>query len=135
MNTLTRCALLAALALIPAFPADAEERESHWFTNVSKEVGLEGVRAKDGIFTDLDGDGFWDLCLDRRRLYLSDEGKSFAAHEKHGIDFPEVTLVPLKDGKPVKEKAKETTFTPQYLYFADVDNDGDQDALYGVHSN
>ena len=24
---------------------------------------------------------------------------------------------------------------PQYLYFADVDNDGDQDALWGVKSH
>jgi len=128
--------VLSPLVLVvAAFPAAAEERVPHWFTNVTKEVGLEGVRAKDGIFTDLNGDGYWDLCLDRGRFYLSKKGKSFAAHEEHGIDFPEVTLVLLKDGKPNLKEAKKTTFTPHYLYFADVDNDGDTDALYGVHSN
>ncbi|MEN8151996.1 MAG: VCBS repeat-containing protein, partial [Planctomycetota bacterium] len=125
---------LPLLLIVFAFPVSAEEPEP-WFTNVSKEVGLTDVRAKDGIFTDLNGDGFYDLCLDRRRLYLSEKGKSFAAHEEHGIEFPEVVLVPLKNGKADTDKAKKTTFTPQYLYFADVDNDGDQDALYGVHSN
>jgi len=127
--------LLLLVLLVAAFPVAAEEGEPRWFTNVSKKVGLEGVRAKDGIFTDLNGDGYWDLCLDRRRFYLSKKGKSFLAHEDHGIEFPEVTLVPLSDGKPNREKARETTYTPQYLYFADVDNDGDADALYGVHSS
>ena len=34
-----------------------------WFRNVAEEAGLAGVRAKDCVFADLDGDGFWDLCL------------------------------------------------------------------------
>lgn len=124
-------------AVVPApTVAGAEEADEPWFENVAKEVGLEGVKAKDAIFTDLDGDGFWDLCLDRQRLYIGRKGTHFEAHEKAGVEFPVVKVVPLtRDGKPDEAKATEKAFVPQYLYFADVDNDGDQDALWGVHSH
>jgi hypothetical protein len=131
-----RIALILTLSLLVAGPFATGEDEDPWFTNVSKEVGLSGVKAKDCIFTDLNGDGYHDLCLDRQRLYLSAEGEAFALHEDHGIAFPEVRKVPVgKDGKPDLEKAKTGPFVPQYLYFADLDNDGDQDAVYGVHSS
>ncbi len=99
-------------------------------------MGLAGARAKDAIFTDLDGDGYWDLCLDRQRLYRSRKGARFEALETHGIEFPTVRYVPLTgEGTPDEAKAKERPLVPHYLYFADVDNDGDQDALWGVHSH
>ena len=84
--------VLVALAVPPG--SRAEEEEAAWFTNVSKESGLAGVRAKDCIFTDLNGDGYFDLCLDRQRLYLSKEGDTFTSHEDHAIDFPTVSTPP-----------------------------------------
>ncbi len=126
---------LVPIVILVLVAGTAAEEEKPWFVNVATEAGLAGVRAKDGIFTDLNGDGFYDLCLDRRRFYLSKGGASFVPHEEHGIAYPEVTRVPIgKTGKPDLEKAKKAEFVPQYLYFADVDNDGDQDALYGVRS-
>jgi hypothetical protein len=125
--------LLLAFALLAATAGAAEPEP--WFTNVAPDVGLAGVRAKDAIFADLNDDGYWDLCLDRRHLYLSQEGKRFVLVEESGIEFPEVRVVPLQDGKPNEEKAKVREYVPQYLYFADLDNDGHQDAVWGVKSS
>lgn len=112
------------------------------FENVTAAIGLNGVPAKDCILADLDGDGFWDLILDRRHCYLSRAdakapgGRRFIAHDDTGIDFPKVNKVPLDaNGAPDRAKAREIEFVPQYLYFADVDNDGDTDAIAGVHSD
>ncbi len=113
-------------------PAPAEG----WFTDVADDVGLTGQRAKDCVFTDLNGDGAWDLVLRRRDVYLSKKnGKKFKLLEGHGIAFPEVETIPVADdGRLRRKKAKSGPFAPQYLYFADIDNDGDQDALWGVKS-
>jgi len=54
---------------------------------VAAERGLDQVRAKDCIFTDLDGDGYLDLCLDRQRIYLSRKGEQFVLDGKAGIDL------------------------------------------------
>ncbi len=130
-----RC-LIVCLVLAAGAPARAEEgKEAAWFTNVAAEVGLGAVKAKDCIFTDLDGDGFWDLCIDRQHFYLSKAGRRFEAHTKHGIEFPAIRKVPVgKDGKADEAKAKDITFAPHYLYFADLNNDGHQDAAWGVHA-
>ena len=133
------CLPLLCLLLLPAATARAEDdppAEAPWFTNVSAAVGLGGVRAKSVAFADLDGDGHWDLCLDRQRFYRAqDGGRRFEAHEKHGIAFPAIRRVPLgKDGGPDEAKAKDVDYVPHYLYFADVDGDGDTDALWGVKS-
>ena len=128
--------LLVLFVLLPlGAPVRAEEGEpAPWFQNVSAAVGLAGVKAKGGLFTDLDGDGYWDLCLDRQRFFLSKKGLRFEAHLTHGIDFPEIRKVPLgKGGVPDQAKAKDITYAPHYLYFADLDNDGHQDAVWGVH--
>ncbi|MHC4859631.1 MAG: FG-GAP repeat domain-containing protein, partial [Planctomycetota bacterium] len=129
---------LALLALLPlGLAASGEEKQpAPWFVNVAKEVGLTGARAKDCIFTELNGDGYLDLCLDKQRLYLSEKGERFVLHEESGIEFPEVFKVPMtKGGRPDLEKAKKGPYVPQYLYFADLDNDGDRDAVWGVHSS
>ncbi len=126
--------LLVLLLLGVASPLQADdEAPKAWFTNVAKDAGLDGVKAKDVILTDLDGDGFWDLCIDRRHLYMSRGGTSFALQEKSGIEFPEIHRVPLDaQGMPDEGKAKDGPYVPHYLYFADLDNDGDQDAVWGV---
>ena len=131
-----RWILLLPLLLGALVSSGGAEEEGPHFTNVSKAVGLEGVRAKDVIFTDLDGDGYHDLCLDRQRLYLSRKGERFEAHEDSGLEFPEIRFVPVaQDGTPDEAKAKERAYVPQYLYFADVDGDGDEDALWGGKSH
>ena len=137
MKTLRWIPLVLLLPLGVLHAEDEEAAEAPpYFTNVTAALGLEGVRAKDVILTDLDTDGWWDLCIDRKHLYLSRKGARFEAHEDHGIAFPVVKAVPLAaDGTADEAKAKEGPFDPQYLYFADVDNDGDQDALWGVHSH
>ena len=118
-------------SLTPA--PDAKPKALALFTNVSKSVGLEGVQGKDGLFTDLDGDGWFDLVLDRKRLFRNDSGKAFTAIIDHGVPFPEIKYVPVgKDGTADMAKAKDRPYVPHYLYFADVDNDGDQDALWGM---
>ena len=126
--------LVGALCAGSALAKDrAPEPSGGWFTDVAKRAGLHEERGKDGMFVDLDGDGFLDVVLDSRHAFLSrDGGTRFEPHE-HGIEFPEREVVPLdKDGKPNPEKAKTKPIYPGYLYFADVDNDGDQDALFGV---
>ena len=119
---------------VPVEPPPAAQEG--WFTDVSNDVGLTDQRAKDCAFTDLDGDGAWDLVLRSRDIYLSKKnGKRFELVEDHGIEFPEVETIPVADdGKLQRDKAKTAPFVPHYLYFADVDNDGDQDALWGVKS-
>ncbi len=121
---------LLTLLVLSAVSASADT----WFTNGAKAAGLGGVQAKDAILVDLDGDGWWDLCVDRSKMFLNRRGK-FVPHDASGIEFPEVTLVPLKDGAADVAKATKQKFVPAYLYFADVDNDGAMDAIWGVHSS
>ncbi len=125
-----------ALALgLLAVLSPAAAQEAPWFVNAAPAAGLAGAAATDAVFTDLDGDGYYDLVLDRQRLYRSEKGAKFAPLADHGIPFPEIERVPVgEDGRPDRAKAAKGPFVPQYLYFADLDNDGDQDALWGVHS-
>ena len=76
------------------------------------------------------------LVVGRERFFLSEKGKAWKEWKEHGIEFPEVTLVPMTaEGTADTAKGKKARLVPHYLYFADVDNDGDVDAPAGVHSN
>ncbi|MFC1587837.1 CRTAC1 family protein [Planctomycetota bacterium] len=116
-------------------PAQAQEEAGPYFTNVADAMGFLDEPAKGVCFVDANGDGYWDVFMEKQHLYLNREGKTFNRVEC-GIKFPVVKLVPMsKDGKPEPDKAKEKQFVPQYVYFADLDNDGDFDAICGVKSN
>lgn len=127
---------LALALLVVLLPLVALAEDRPWFTNVARESGLADVPAKDAILVDLNGDGFYDLCLDRSRFYLSDGGRAFKVYDAHGLAFPKARVVPLTDqGQPDEAKGAEQEILPHVLYFADVDNDGDADAVWGVHSS
>ena len=133
-------ALVGSLA-VPAL-ADDDKNEGDppsapptLFENVTAALGLSGQRAKDIVLTDLNGDGWLDLVADRRRMYVSDGGTAFRPFEDSGLPFPTIKNVKLAgNGKLTKGKTPTREYVPLYLYFADVDNDGDQDAIYGVQS-
>ncbi|MDA1195467.1 MAG: CRTAC1 family protein [Planctomycetota bacterium] len=115
--------------------AEDEPLPAPWFVNVAAERGLQGVRAKGVAFVDLNGDGRLDLCLDRERFYRAAPDGSFVPHLDHGIEFPMIRHVPVGgNGQPDEAKARDMAYVPHYLYFADVDNDGDADAVAGMHS-
>jgi len=126
------CAVSSGRAQDAAAPP--ARQDPPWFVDIATEVGLADNRAKDCAFTDLDGDGWLDLVLSKKTFLVSRKrGTKFKAVEGVGIPFPVVQQIPLgRDGKPDSEKAKTQQLVPHYLYFADVDNDGDQDALAGI---
>ncbi|MDJ0521088.1 MAG: CRTAC1 family protein [Planctomycetota bacterium] len=133
MRTLALLCLFLLAGSSSAVVHAEEEEPRAWFTNIAAEAGLDGVKAKGVALTDLNGDGFWDLCIDRRHVHLSRAGRRFELHAKTGLAFPEIRRVPLtREGAPDETKAKDITYVPHYLYFADLDNDGDQDAVWGV---
>ncbi|NUN48264.1 MAG: hypothetical protein HUU15_05475 [Candidatus Brocadiae bacterium] len=71
-----------------------------------------------------------------QRVFLSEEGASFRELKDSGIEFPEVTFTPTTpEGTVDTAKATRGRYEPACLYCADVGNDGDADALAGVHSN
>ena len=106
------------------------------FVDVAKEAGIGGVEGKTVVLADVNGDGWLDIVLDRRHVWISDKGRTFREAAGNGIEFPKVRIVPMaQDGKPDTAKAAEREYVPNYLYFADVDGDGDLDALWGVHSD
>ena len=116
-------------------PAAGSPSEPQGFTLVTQQMGLEDVRAKGVVLTDLNGDGWWDLVIDRQHMFLSKKGRRWVRHEKHGIPFPEIHYVPLDaKGQPDNKKAKDKPYVPDTLYFADLDNDGDVDAVAGVRA-
>ncbi len=128
--------LPALISSFLCFALAGHAEDPPWFTNIAGDAGLDGVNAKTVQLVDLNGDGWHDLCLDRERFYFSDRGRQFRAHGAHAMEFPEVKVVPLlDDGRPDEAKAATRAYTPHVLHFADVDNDGDLDALWGVHSH
>lgn len=116
----------------------AAYQDEHWFVNRAAEVGLGEARAKDCVFFDLEGDGDLDLCLDRHRIYRNEGlGRGFERVEDCGLEFPILRRPRLDaDGARADEsRVRALPYVPHYLYFADVNNDGLADAIYGVNAD
>ena len=105
------------------------------FVDVAGAAGLKDVPGKIVALADLNGDGWLDVVLDRRRAFFSDHGTKLTETDL-GIAYPTLKVVPMTaEGKPDDAKAAEREILPQVLHFADLDGDGDLDAYAGVHSD
>lgn len=128
-----------AAVLWPAPSARGEDPEpsppAFAFVDTAPASGFRDVAGKTVAFADVNHDGWLDVVLDRRRVFLSDRGTHFAEADV-GLPFPKVRIVPLAaDGSADTAKAAEREYVPQVLHFADLDGDGDLDALWMVHSD
>lgn len=116
----------------------ALHQDEHWFVNLSDQVGLGDARGKDCVFFDLEGDGDLDLCLDRHRIYRNEGlGRRFVRVEDCGLEFPILRRPALdrEGARSDESRVRALPYVPHYLYFADVNNDGLADALYGVYAD
>ena len=102
-------ALAAALACAAALPARAERP---WFTDVAGELGLGDAKATRAVFVDLNGDGLLDAVLERTSVFLLTETKT-------GLRYRDASAHARLDAPR----------EPSLVLFADVDGDGDADAL------
>ncbi|MEQ9096849.1 MAG: VCBS repeat-containing protein [Phycisphaerales bacterium] len=106
--------LVAGLAasIAACVPAHGQLR----FTDATARVGLEDaegpISAAHVCATDLNGDGFDDVVIDRQRVFLN------VAGDDGGRVFQEV----LASGLPVHRRG-------DIIVFADLDNDGRRDAI------
>jgi hypothetical protein len=134
---LTRNILLFSIIIFSTFPpvlAQEEEGkqvnildmvEEPWFANLALEVGLGPFAAIRANMTDLDGDGWLDCVLERDNVFLNrtDSNSPIGRH------FAENTaqsgfILTNENGEERKSNV---------VIFADVDNDGDQDAFSAVY--
>jgi enediyne biosynthesis protein E4 len=102
-----------------------------WFTEVTSEVGLDGIDAIRVTSADLDGDGFPDLVF-----HMPTSARDSIAQPKkrvfmnRGGKFQETTgesgLLDSRDGSG-------TGRLEHLVVFADVDNDGDLDMFGGTY--
>jgi hypothetical protein len=101
---------LLTLALLSLGVARADEPPGPRFVDVALERGLEVGNAHRNVWVDLDGDGWNDAIIDNERVYRNvadPRGNRRFARLKGGLADPR----------------------PDLLLFADLDDDGDQDAL------
>lgn len=106
-----------------------------YFVDVSAETGLTGTPATEVCWVDTNDDGYWDVYLEREHLLISAAGKSFSKVET-GFEFPIVKrVVPLHAARIDLSNVQKYRLIPDYVYFADVNNDGHVDALHGIRSD
>jgi hypothetical protein len=103
--------LRAALLALAVSSASAAP-DAPYFRNVAGEVGLSEARSVRAVFVDLNGDDLLDVVLDRSRVYL-------ATRTRDGLRFIDAS------GRARLDAGRD----PSLILFADVDNDGDPDAL------
>lgn len=101
---------LALLSLACSTPARADEPPGPRFVDVALERGLEAGSAHRNVWADLDGDGWNDAIVDNERVYRN------VADPRGGRRF-------------VRSPGSLASPRPDLLLFADLDDDGDQDAL------
>ncbi|KYK29911.1 MAG: hypothetical protein AYK19_19025 [Theionarchaea archaeon DG-70-1] len=130
---------LCVLLIAPVFSGDKSKNlpftQEDWFSDVTDEVGLEGVCAFRISIADVNGDDYPDLLIHRRgnerglqSLYLNVPGDNLSdPYARKFIDFTEVSgITANRDGTADGRHSS-------LAIFADVDNDGDLDMFSGLH--
>ena len=95
--------------------AEKEYRPEILFENVSGEAGLSGVTGIRGAFADFNGDGYPDIIMGGRRIYLNQAGKRF-------VKLPD--CFPVEPGSDVLQ---------DNMQAGDVNNDGNLDLFLGKY--
>lgn len=119
-----RCWTFLTVAVVSSLLLHIGYTEDAPFVNISSKLGLDGFAAKRVNFVDIDGDGWLDiLILDVRekvlRLFLNrDKGQRL-------LDFTNESGIV----KVVGERL------PNFIIFADVDNDGDMDGFISRYND
>jgi hypothetical protein len=101
---------LALLSLASVTTARADDPPGPRFVDVALERGLEAGSAHRNVWADLDGDGWNDAIVDNQHVYRN------VADPRGGRRF-------------VRSPGSLASPRPDLLLFADLDCDGDQDAL------
>lgn len=117
MTRVVRPLLLLLCATGPALGQDPSAAEGPLFVDVAAARGLPApAGCHRNAWVDLDGDGWFDLCLDNQRLFRNVPGPA------GGRRFEELPGgLGLLEGLP----------RPDLLLWADLDGDGDADAYLG----
>jgi hypothetical protein len=123
--------LMIFVVLIPYAGSEENEPEflstvdTPWFTNVAPDVGIGPFAAVRANMTDLNGDGWLDCILDRDNVFIS-QTDSASSIGRSFIDITETAGLKIKNDAG-DERAS------NLILFADVDNDGDEDAFSAVY--
>lgn len=102
-----------------------DEIDQPWFVNMAPDIGPGPFAAVRTNMTDLDGDGWLDCILDRDNVFMNIPDSDSPI----GRTFVDTTAeAGLKFANDAGEERKSNL-----ILFADVDNDGDQDAFSAVY--
>jgi hypothetical protein len=139
LNAQRRILLLSFLVFATATATGADP-PTPYFTDVTAEVGLDGVPVFRISVADLNGDGYYDIfihtapdemggdVLDKQFLYLNEVGDN--PGDPYSRKFVDHTA-----GSGIRDNRSGTTDGrhSSAAIFADVDNDGDMDMFTGVY--
>ncbi len=96
-----------------------------WFTNVAPDVGIGVFAAGRANMTDLNGDGWLDCILERDNVFISHEDSSSIIGRRF-VNITDDAGLKITNDEGVDRSSN-------LILFADVDNDGDQDAFSAVY--